>query len=347
MINRVTSLLIGKDISRDAQVVAGEQLDVIMKSTGLAAGEVVVLDKNRTVLASGATVVDSDSIYIVQATSDTFDYTNKAGTAVTGNRRIKMVGPIFGSQVKTYLGKAYSAKAEKTATLTLTGMTPVAGTEYIVRIVYKDVVEHPGQYTQTYRYIATAADAASVDVFGAAIAAKINAHSGRRVNATYTTGTDALLLTAKEIPQGTSTLTEIDSFKQVNFYVFFNYVDSDGFWQTWPTTSDTIIYTGPTRGEGEWEHIRDLENDVRGYRGISNLTHFPVIVPDHETVLNETYDQIVIEFQSPYKSPDNGYEKNAPQTVVIALADGASQTTDILAQLNPWMASAGFDGVSF
>ena len=346
MLNRVTSLLIGKDISRDAQVTAGAQLDTIMKSTGLADGEIVVLDKNKTVLTAGATVSDSDTIYIVQSTSDTFDYTNKAGTAVTGNRKIIMSGPIVGSKVKGYRGTAYDAKSEQTASITLTGMTPVVGTEYIVRLVYKDVKEHPGQYTQTYRYVSTTA---TLDTFGTAIAAKINAHSGRRVNATYTTGTDVLLLTAREIPQGTSSLTEIDEFKQVEFEVFFNYVDSDGYWQTWTPNSATITYTAADSGSGEWEQIRDLENKVIGYRGISNLTHFPVIKPEYETVKDETYDMIVIEHEVPYQSPDNQYVKDAPQTTILAIADGASQTTDILGQLNPWMASCpgAFGNVSF
>jgi len=346
MINRVTSVLIGKDISRDAQVVAGAQLDTITKSTGLADGEVVVLDENKKVLAAGATVADSEAIFIVQSTSETFDYTNKAGTAVTGNRRIIMDGPIYGGKVKNYSGKAYTARSEQTASITLAGMTPSAGTEYIVRLVFKEVNEHPGQFTQSYRHIA---ESATLDTFGAAIAAKINAHTGRRVDASYDNGTDVLLLTAKEIPEGTTSLNEIDEHRQVNFEVFFNYVDSDGNWQTWEPTDDTITYSGPTRGDGEWENIRDLEKSVRGYRGISNLTHFPVITPDLETVKDETYDQIVIEYDVAYRSPDNQYQKEAPRSVVIALPDGANQTTDVLAQLNPWMASCpgAFANVSF
>lgn len=346
MLNRVTSLLIGKDISRDAQVVAGAQLDTIMQSTGLAAGEIVVLDKNMTVLTAGATVADSDRIYIAQATGDTFDYTNIAGTAVTGNRRIVMSGPIVGSKVKSYLGKAYSAKSEMTASLTCTGMTPVVGTEYIVRIVYKDIKEHPGQFTQTYRYVSTTD---TPDTFGAAVAAKINAHTGRRVNATYTASTDVLLLTAREIPESTSNLTDIDKYSQVEFEVFFNYVDSDGVWQTWPSTSTTITYTAASKGSGEWEQIRDLEKSHMAQRGVTNQIWHPVVKPDMQTVKDETYDMIVIEHDVPYQSPDNQYVKDAPHTTILAIADGAAQTADILAQLNSWMASTpkGFSAVSF
>lgn len=348
MLNRVTSLLIGKDISRDAQVVAGAQLDTIMLSTGLADGEIVVLDKNKKVLAAGSTIADSDTIYIVQATSDTFSYTNKAGTAITGSRRIIMSGPIVGSSVKLYSGSPYSAKSEQTASLTITGMTPVVGTEYIVRIVYKDMKEHPGQFTQTYRYVSTTA---VPDTFGAAIAAKINAHSGSRVTATYTDGTDVLLLTAKEIPQGATSLTDIDDFKMVEFDVFFNYVTSTGAWATWPSTSTAVTYVAASKGSGNWEQLRDLENSVIGYRGISNLTHFPVLKPDYETVVDATYNMIVIEHEVPYQSPDNQYVKNAPQTTIIAIPveSAGTQMTSVLAQLNPWMASTtgAFASVSF
>jgi len=338
MLNRVTSLLIGKDISRDAQVTAGAQLDTIMKSTGLAAGEIVVLDKDKTVLTAGATIADSDTIYIVQSTADTFSYTNKAGTAVTGNRKIKMSGPIVGAKVKNYYGKAYSAKSEQTSQVDLTGWSPVIGTEYIVRIVYKDVPEHPGQFTQTYRHVATTT---TLDTEGAAIAAKINAHTGRRVDATYTTGTDVLLLTGREIPESCTALTDIDRFKMVEFTPYFNYVTSTGAWATIASTSTTVTTTAANYGSGNWEQIRDLENDVQGYRGISNITHFPVITPTRDTVVDATYNMIVIEHDNPYQSPDNQYVKDAPQTTVLAFVvpSSGTQQDSVLQQLNPWMAS--------
>lgn len=346
MLNRVTSLLIGKDISRDAQVVASAQLDTITKSTGLADGEIVVLDKNKTVLAAGATVADSDTIYIVQSTSDTFDYTNKAGTAVTGNRRIIMSGPIVASKIKNYSGKAYSAKSEQATTLDFTGITPVVGTEYLIRIVYKDIKEHPGQFTQTYRYISTTATLADfVDNF----VAKINAHSGRRVTASNSSDV-GITLTGREIPQGTTALTDIDEYKQVEFEAFANYIDSDDAWATLEGSTGHST-TVASRGSGEWEQVRDLEKSVRGYRGISNLTHFPVITPDFETVKDATYNMVVIEHDVPYQSPDNQYVKNAPQTTVIAIPveSSGTQMTSVLAQLNPWMASSpgAFSSVSF
>ena len=348
MINRTDKVFIGKDITRDAQVVAGASIVTISASTGLADGELVVLDKNKNVLAAGATIADSDTIYICQKVSETFDYTNEAGTAVTGAGRLQFSDAIKGANVKTYNGKAFTAKAEETASLTLTGMTPVVDTEYIVRIIYKDIKEHPGQFTQTYRYVSTTA---TLDTFGTAVAAKINAHTGRRVNATYTTGTDVLLLTAREIPEGTTRLDDIDKFSMVDFEVVFNYVNAAGNWVIWPTTSTTVTYTAATYGSGNWEQVRDLEKAAKGYLGNTNKTHFPVLEKDWETVVDDTYDIVVIEHNNPYLAPNNqGYETASATTqIIVPYTATANQMTSVLAQLNPWMASCpgAFSNVSF
>lgn len=347
MLNRVTSVLIGKDISRSTGVVAGEAFTAFADGTNaLASGEIVVLDKNLEVLATGATIADTDTIFIAQGTANTYD----VGT-LTGVREIVLSDPIQGSKVKKYSGSAYDAKSEQTASVDLTGLTVVLGTEYIIRIVYKDITEHPGQFTHTYRVVADAADVAALDTFGASLAAKVNAHTGRRVTATYTDGTDVLLLTGRAISECTTSLNDIDPFTMVEFDVFFNYVDSDGNWAVIPSTSTTVTYTAADTGSGTWEQLRDMEKSVLSHKGVSNTTWFPVIKPDWTTVKDETYDLIVIEHDKAYLSPDNQYVKDAPLTTVIAVPNTATsnQMTSILAQLNPWMASCpgAFANVSF
>jgi len=351
MIKRTDKVLIGKDISRDAQVIAGASIVTISASTGLADGEIVVLDKNKNVLAAGATIADSDTIYICLKVSETFDYTNEAGSLVSGAGRLEFSDAIKGANVKTYIGKAYAAKAEQTATLTTTGMVPIEGTEYIIRIVYRDIKEHPGQFTQTYRLIADAADAAAIDVFVASFVAVINAHPGRRVQATLDAGNDYIVLTGREIPQCCTNLTDIDKFSMVDFVAYFNYVDSNGAWVIWPCTTTTVVYTVTTYGSGEWEQIRDLEKAAKAYLGNTNKTHFPILEKVFETVVDETYDMIVIEHNNPYLAPNNqGYE-TAPATtqIVIPYTATANQMASVLTQLNPWMASCpgAFANVAF
>lgn len=338
MINRVTHLLIGKDIARSAGVTAGEDfVDFADGADALASGEIVVLDSNLVVLAAGATIADTDTIYIAQGTANTYD----AGT-LTGVREIVLSAPIEGAKVKRFTGEAYAAKSEQVTTLDFTGLTPVVGTEYIIRIIYKDITEHPGQFTHTYRYKSTTAVLAD---FIDALDAKIAAHSGRRVNATNTATT--LILTGRAITECTSSLSNIDPFTMVEFDAFSVYVATTGWTELEGSTGHSTV--AASKGSGTWEQMRDLEKATLSHRGPSNPTHFPIIKPDMATVKDETYDLIVIEHDKGYRSPDNAYAKDASLTTVIALADGASQVTQVLAALNPWMAStpAALPGISF
>lgn len=151
------------------------------------------------------------------------------------------------------------------------------------------------------------------------------------------------MLTARVITDCTSSLTDIDEFAMVQFDSTVNYIDSDDVTQSFGTT---ITQTAAIEGYGTWEKVRDAEKLSRGYVGVSNRTHFPVIAPDVQTVKNETYDEVLIESQVSYLSPDNAYTKEARIQTEIYLPENASQTANILGVLNPWMESAGLASVS-
>jgi len=348
MLQRTNKLLIGKDINRDAQVVDGAVITTITGSTGLADGEIVVLDKNFCVLGAGKTISDSDIIYICQGTGDTYDYSNELGTGVTTNRRIILSDPIQGSKVRKYVGTAYAVATEQTDVWDLTGLVPVTGTEYLVRVVYKDMNEHPGQFTQTYRVNATSAvlHTGLIDL----LLAKVNAHSGRRVDATHT-GT-SLTLTGRHIPECTTSTVDFEEFRMVEFESFILYIDADGNWQEVVCTSATPCTRTPAEyGAGTWELVRDMEFRQMPYRGIVNVTQFPWQFPDIYTSSSATYNLVTIESDRSYLSPDNQYVKQAPLTTVIAFVvpSSGNQQDAVLGQLNGWMASCpgAFEGVAF
>jgi hypothetical protein len=335
MLQKTNKLFIGKDISRDAQVVDGASMYTITLSTGLADGEVVVLDKFKKVLAAGATVADTDTIFICQGTGNTFSYSNEAGTAVTGARKIRMSDPIKGNLVKSYTGKSYTAKAEQVTTFDVTALAAVVvDTEYLIRIVYKDMNEHPGQFTATYRHTPAVTTLAT---FTDNMMDAVNAHAGRRVQAT-STGT-TIVLTGLPMPECTSTVTDIDKFSMVQFEAYLLYVTSKGYWAECTITSK--VTTGPTYGSGTWESIRDMEKESWGYLGITNRTQFPVQLPDACVVKNATYDLIHIEHENDYLSPDNQYVKNFPllTTIAFVVPTTGTQESEVLAKLNTWMAS--------
>jgi hypothetical protein len=360
MNNRVTEILIGKDISRDAQVVAGIDMTTLGASTGLADGELVVLDKNMLVMAAGSTIADTDTIYIAQGTGTTFSITNEAGTITTGNRRITLSKPIEGSQVKSYLGESYTAKVEQVWLLDIDDVTATVtvGTEYVLRLVYSDITEYPTRFTQSYRWVATAATEGALIW---ALAQAVNNHKHTRITAealqsdgsTPATGAanaNQLRLTSKEIPSCTTSLNDIDAFSMVEFNVYINYVDSNGHEQVLIAQSDGTD-TANVKGHGNWEQVRDTEKLAMGYDGVSNFTHFPVVKPDFETVVDDTYHQIVIEHNPTHLSPYPSDQASDPVTTVIAcvVPSSGTQLTSLLAQLNPWMASCpgAFANVSF
>jgi hypothetical protein len=329
MLDRVNKVLIGKNISRTASAV------LYGGSQAAAEGEIFILDKNRNILASGATVSDTDTIYIAEVLGDTYSYVTETGTSVTGVKKLIVSDPIEGSNVSSYKGRAYSAIVEQVVTIDGSTFAPVVGTEYVLRIVYTDTYERPGQVTMTYRKIATTT---SSDDLWTAFVALINKHTERRVTAS---GTTELVLTGRAMPYDrTDDVNAIDEYYQVNFKAFLY---SNNFGDT------TVTYTTrPFTGEGTWQRVRDAEKFALSYRGIMNRTIFPVQMPAMRTVKSTTYQAIIIESDKKYTSPDS-YDKKTRLTTEVYIPVGAGQLTDVLNVLNPWMASTpkAFNNVSF
>jgi len=320
MIERVNKVFIGKNIARTSSAV------LYGASQAAAEGEIFVLDKNKALLAAGATVSDTDTIYIAEVTGDTYSYVNEAGTSVTGVKKLITSDPIEGRNVKGYRGRAYAAAVEQVVTIDGSTFAPVIGTEYVIRVVYTDTYEKPGQVTASYRVIATTT---SSDDLWAAFVTKINKHVNRRVVAS---GTTTLVLTGRVMPfDRTDNVNAIDEYYQVNFKAF---LFSNNFGDT------TVTYTTrPSAGNGTWQRVRDVEKFALSYRGIMNRTVFPVDMPAMRTVKAATYHSIVIEHDKSYTAPDS-YDKKTRLTTEIYIPTAAGQLADVLTVLNPWMASA-------
>jgi len=325
---KVNKPLIGKEISRTSSPVLSGA------SQNLATGEVFVLDKNKNILAAGATVADTDTIYIAVATADTQAYSLPDGTAITGEQKLLCSEPIEGSHVLNYRGLAAdSAATEQVVTIdldTATSFASVVGTEYAIRVVYKDINEHPGQFTQTFRVTATTTDPADLtDAFVAEIN-KIGPSGTYESRVTASNSSDDLVLTGKVVTDNASS-DEIDEYSQVEFEVSLFTENFDDAAITYTTT--------PEPGNGNPKLIRDKEKHARAFEGVTNITQFPVIKPDMRVEMTKWYDSIIIEHDREYVSADNQYKKEAPLTTEIFIPSGSGQTTDVLAVLNPWMAS--------
>jgi hypothetical protein len=305
-------------------------------ATYIAEGEVTVLDKNKNIMTAGATIADSDVIYVVEGTSETFSYVNEAGTTTTSARRLRYSDPIQASAVTVYSGTAYDAPKEAIVTIDGSTFTPVVGDVYKIRVVYKDMFERPGQYTRTYQFIATDTDP---DTVFAAIAALINADKIARVTATVDAVAHTLTITGK-VTEDDTEVTSISGYLQVNPKVFLY---SDNF-----DTATVTYSTNPSPGSGTWKQVRDEEKWSQGYVGQTNRTKFPVIGPTFRTVKDQEYNTIVINHKNWYTAPDR-YEKQVDITTKIFIPVSSTQNAALLAVLNPWMASIekGFDNISF
>lgn len=96
-----------------------------------------------------------------------------------------------------------------------------------------------------------------------------------------------------------------------------------------------------SRGNGTYEEVAELEYFSLGFEGwLANRNAVPAQAqPRTNATSGSTYDTIVISgFDSSDFSVISG-TKPSPFTVYLFVVDGAAQTTNILAQLNPWMAS--------
>lgn len=350
MLNKPFKVLIGKDVSRQASITDGQDM-MVSGGTGWAsyavAGEVLVLDKNMKTIAAGATYSDTDTIYIAQGLGSTYALTGPTGVTAT-MRRMIFSDPIEGALVKGYRGKAYTAKSEQVTTFTCTNLVVTAGTELVLRIVYKDLQEQKGggQFVHSYHY--TCVSGETVDTAADALYDLVNAHSGARVIATLTAGSDLLILTGKPIPSCTTGLDDIDAFEMVRFDAYLNYVDTSGNQQESLATQST---TEAVTGNGTWELVRDAEKASLGYRGFTNQTTFPILKPTACAVVDETYDQIIIEHSKSYIAPDNTYTKTTPLKTIVFIPNTSTsnQMLSITNKLNTWMNSTplAFNSVTF
>lgn len=333
---KVGKVLIGKDISRTATLTGFPE----SSSNNLADGEILVLDKNRNIMTAGSTYADSNIIYLVEGLSGTYNYANEAGTAVTGARKLLYSDAIDGAGVVNYLGKSYTAATEEVWNIDLTGWVPVVGTEYGIRIVFKDLThnDYPTQYTKTYRY--TAATTA-VDTEGAAFAALINSDVNRRVLAAYSTTPDILSLTALAYDDN----DEIDSMNEYAQVMFEVGLVTNNFKTLGAGANAISVY--PSKGVGTYRLVRDEEYWSQNYEGLNSRMKFRATEPTMRTVKNQTYDCIVIQHKNWITSADRR-EVQVDITTKVFLPDSAGQTSSILATLNTWMESLpkGFNSIS-
>ena len=152
----------------------------------LSKGDVALFDENKKLLTSANAAEAAKAIYIGVA-DDTYTVTDNTGALVT-KREIKFSTPIQKGSKPTMVYSDYVAPTEDVIEIAFSGSTIEVGHRFVLRLVYGDLYEAPGQFTHTYEVIATTTSTADL---AAAFMAKINKHVSRRVDASIYAGVKA------------------------------------------------------------------------------------------------------------------------------------------------------------
>ena len=273
MLNHVNTVLIGTDAPASYTTV-----------DALTEGQIALFDQNRAIVkdAAGAKAASSLYIGVCEGKEDVY---NEAGTKSTKSV-IRFSMPIMKGSKPHMVFSEYVAAAEDKIVITATNVTPEVGHRYVLRLVYNDIYEAPGQFTHTYEVIAKSTNATDLIT---AFKNKINKHKEARVVAT----SDAAVLTlnAKEMPYNEGIMLD-SNYSQVSVEAFMWKTIPSGLLSNvmYPIANLTIAKTQGTPGKGNPKIVRDRENAALGYRGITHRANgiYPYIAPELKADLSAT-----------------------------------------------------------
>ena len=220
----------------------------------------------------------------------------------------------------SYVMGDYKAPVAEKIEIDLTSAKPVIGHRYVLRIVYKDLYEAPGQFTHTYETVATSEVA---DDLGNALLKKINKHANRRVTATFANHKLTLTAMPKDDNEGVYSLNEYSVVSmEASLYVTIPGALLSNVPEA--VAGATIKKTASHPGKGFWKQVRDMEVRMLGYKGHVFTDAYPIIEPKRNVTEGASYDYITIENDNLYLSPDNQYIKTTPLTTELYVEESAN-----------------------
>ena len=307
MITSVHSVLIGKQAPASYTTV-----------DALAVGDVALFDENKALIKTAADAVNANSLYVGVA-GEKMNVTMPDGT-VAQKANIDFSTEIQKASKPSAVIGEYVAPVEEKIVITLTDATIIAGNRYVLRIVYKDMYEAPGQFTHTYEAIATTETA---DDLGNALLKKINKHANRRVNATFASHKLTLTALPKDDNEGVYSLNEYSVVSmEASLYVTIPGALLSNVPEAVPGA--TITKTAGKPGKGYWKQVRDMEVRMLGYKGHVFTDAYPIVEPKRNVTEGASYNYITIENDNLYLSPDNQYIKTTPLTTELYVEESAN-----------------------
>lgn len=315
MIQHVNTVLIGKTLP-----------SAYTTADALTAGDVALFDQNRAIIKTAADAAKATSLYIGVAQ-------NKVKVTMPNGSVADKANIKFGNEIQknsnpsAVIGE-YVAPVQDKIVITLTNATIIAGHRYVLRIVYKDMYEAPGQFTHTYEVFAANTTAADL---AAAIVKKINKHANRRVNASASAAVITLTAMEKDDNNGVYSLNEYSVVDmEASLYVTIPGAILSN--QPDAIPGATIVKTPGKPGKGYWKQVRDAEVRYMGYQGHVFTGAYPEVVQDRMVEQGATYDYITVENDNKYLSNDNQYIKTTPLTTELYVKHSTGFATSIVAK---------------
>lgn len=307
MITHVDTVLIGKICPTSYNTV-----------NNLAQGDVALFDENKSLIKDEADAVKASTVYIGVA-GDNMNIALPNGTSAT-KRSVEYSNAIQKASKPSYVIGEYVAPVEEKIEIDLTSATVVIGHRYVLRIVYKDMYEAPGQFTHTYEVVATTETGSNL---GKALQKKINKHANRRVNAVFAGNKLTLTALPKDDNEGVYSLNEYSAVSmEASLYVTIPGALLSNVPEAVPGVTITKIAGKP--GKGYWKQVRDMEVRMLGYKGHVFTDTYPIVEPKRNVTEGAFYNYITIENDNLYLSPDNQYIKTTPLTTELYVERAAN-----------------------
>lgn len=306
MITRTDTVLIGKTCPASYKTV-----------NELTQGDVALFDENKSLIIKETDAVKASTVYIGVA-GDNMTIALPNGDSIA-KRSVEYSNAIQKASKPFYVIDTYIEPVQEQIKIDLTNATVVIGHRYVLRIVYKDMYEAPGQFTHTYEAIATTA---TVNDLGSALQKKINKHANRRVTATFKDNKLTLTALPKDDNEGVYSLNEYSVVSmEASLYVTIPGALLSNVPEAVPGA--TITKTAGKPGKGHWKQVRDMEVRMLGYKGHVFTDAYPIIEPKRNVTEGASYDYITIENDNLYLSPDNQYIKTTPLTTELYVEKAA------------------------
>lgn len=300
MITHVNHVLIGKKANTAAA-----------NADALAVGDIAVFNQNMKITDG----TYADALYIGVCTGKS-----------NGKSIMKYSSPIQLLAGAKYSTGSYEAPSQEKVVVNMTAASITIGHRYVLRVLYKDIEAANLQFTHTYEHIATTETAADL---ANALAAKINKHANRRVNAAVEGANITLTAMEKDDNEGVNAINE---YSVVSMEVSLYTTIPGALLSNQPenVAGAVITKTAGKPGKGYWKQVRDAEVRAMGYTGHVFAGAYPSVEQERMVTKDAQYNYITVEWDNLYVSPDNQYVKTTPLTAEVYCEGDVSTITEIL-----------------